>query len=413
MLASSEKILSENERLKQELVAAQRELLKSRRNLEALRKREASVRYLLEHTQDVIFTMDFDLNFMFLTQMILEHTGYTREEWKSMSPQERYLPESLAEIQEQLVELKAVLEKGELEEIQSFRRTLYLNYYHRNGSIGQSEVRYGILIEGGVPTGVIGVTRNFTERNLTLKALEHSESKLKQLNKTKDKLFSIIAHDLRTPLNNFMALLELTRDELLSEEEFKALLRDLSQSAFFTYQLLDNLLHWSRNQMEAETAYPRSFFIDELIETNLRLFGKEAQIKNLNLGSKLATGARVRADRNMIDLVLRNLIANAIKFTRSGGYIRLETERQDDRIVVRVSDTGVGISQDALSKILGEGQYSTRGTKNEKGTGLGLVLCREYIEKNGGTLKVESEEGKGAVFSFELPLAEDGDRPEE
>lgn len=406
MPTSPEKVHSENKRLKRKLVTVQRTLFQNRRELEALRKREASVRYLLEHTQDVIFTMDFDLNFTYLTPAIFEHTGYTIEEWKRLSPQERYLPESLAEINRHIAELKGILQSGAPEEIQAFRRTLYLDYFRRDGSIGQSEVRYGVLVEGGVPTGLIGVTRDCTERNRTLKALECSERKLKQLNKTKDKLFSIIAHDLRTPLSNLFSLLEMTRDDQLSEELFRGLLKELSQNVFFTHQLLDNLLHWARNQMECEAADRHLFSIQELIEDNLRLFGKEAALKQLRLESETAGGVQVFADRNMIDLVLRNLFANAIKFTEPEGVIRLETEQRDDRLIVRVSDNGVGMSEAALAKVWGEEQYSTRGTRNERGTGLGLLLCREYVEKNGGSLQVESRPGKGSVFSFALPLAE-------
>ncbi len=406
MLASPDKIRSENERLKRELVATRRTLDQSHRDLEALRKREASVRYLLDHTQDVIFTMDFDLNFTYLTPAILGHTGYTMEAWKNLSPQERYLPESLAEIGQQMAELKRTLETGTPEEIQAFRRTIYVKHYHRDGSIGQSEVRYGVLIEDGLATGIIGVTRDFTERNRTLKALERSERELKALNTTKDKLFSIIAHDLRTPLNNFLSLLELTRDDLLSEEEFRELLKDLSQSVFFNYQLLDNLLHWARNQMQLEVAERRAFFINPLIENNLRLFGKEAVLKQLKLESRVEDGCQVMADQHMIDLVLRNLLANAIKFTEPGGTIRLATEKVGEAALkVFVTDSGVGISQTALARILGEEQYSTRGTRNEKGTGLGLLLCREYIEKNGGTLQIESQIGKGSTFFFTIALA--------
>ncbi len=111
------------------------------------------------------------------------------------------------------------------------------------------------------------------------------------------------------------------------------------------------------------------------------------------------------ADQQIIDLVLRNLLANAIKFTEPGDTNRLETEKRNSDLMVHVIDTGVGISEAALAKIWGDEPYSTRGTKNEKGTGLGLLLCREYIEKNGGTLQVESQIGKGSTFSFKIPLA--------
>ncbi len=238
--------------------------------------------------------------------------------------------------------------------------------------------------------------------------LINSEKKLKKMNANKDKFFSIISHDLRSPFSSLLGLSDFLKYELgdMDKEEIQQYISTLNKSAHGIYKLLDNLLHWSSLQTGRLEYKPEELNLRELILNILQLYNSKAFEKEITLTIEIAVDSIAYADNNMIDTVVRNLLNNSIKFTETGGEITITTKKTDDEIIVSISDNGVGINKKDITKLFRiEEHFTNLGTANESGTGLGLILCKEFIEKNGGKIWVESKEGKGTTFFFSLPKA--------
>jgi len=235
--------------------------------------------------------------------------------------------------------------------------------------------------------------------------MKKRSEELEALNKVKDKFFSVIAHDLRSPMNALAGILDLTEKGAITHDELPRLMADLSKQFNHTRTLINNLLHWALLQMDNLKIAEEEVDLAELVDENFKLLGG-LHTKTVHFINNVAAGHRARADRNMINLVLRNLIQNAIKFTEEGGRISVNLSSRDTHWRVSVRDNGVGIPPD-VQKILFEktSGYSTRGTANEKGTGLGLILCKDFVERNGGKIWFESEPGQGTTFYFTLRKA--------
>jgi PAS domain S-box-containing protein len=234
--------------------------------------------------------------------------------------------------------------------------------------------------------------------------LKYKELELQRLNDTKDKLFSIISHDLRSPFAQLKGILDLFEKGGISEAELKYFLPEIIKNVNYTSDLLNNLVYWAKSQMSGLHADPEEFNIYKLVANKENLFNKEIKGKDLSFTNQVAQETIVYADKNMIDLVLRNLVANAIKFCEKTDTILVQSEETANGfLIIRVVDTGIGISPQNKKKIFNEANFTTLGTHKEKGTGIGLKLCKEFIEGNGGKIWIDSEEGKGTVFSFSLP----------
>lgn len=241
--------------------------------------------------------------------------------------------------------------------------------------------------------------------------MEHQEEikrrkdELEQLNQVKDKFFSIISHDLRSPMNALSGILNLMEGDNISREEFSTLTKELRTQFNHTRTLINNLLDWALFQMDKLKIQPEKIELSGLVDENFNLLSS-MHLKEMKLVNKVPANTYGWGDLNMLNLVLRNLILNAIKFSKAGGNIEISATEKDGLITIGVRDFGVGI-QPEVQKILFEKTmgYSTRGTANEKGTGLGLILCKEFVEKNGGTIWLESEVGKGSTFYFTLRKA--------
>ncbi len=238
-------------------------------------------------------------------------------------------------------------------------------------------------------------------------AIQTQNEQLQELNATKDKFFGIIAHDLRNPFNGILGISELlvsSRDSFTHEETTSMIkmIRDSSQHAF---NLLDNLLEWSKAHTGRMDFNPENFMFDKLLKEVVSLLENLSNQKNITINYQIAENLKVFADQNMINTILRNLITNAIKFTDTNGEINVKVVQQGAEIIVNVSDTGIGISENDINKLFKISEKITsRGTNNEKGTGLGLLLCKEFVEKHGGKIWVESQLGKGSDFIFTLPV---------
>ncbi|MCF8302585.1 MAG: tetratricopeptide repeat protein [Bacteroidales bacterium] len=240
------------------------------------------------------------------------------------------------------------------------------------------------------------------------KEIEHQKKELEKANATKDKFFSIIAHDLKTPFNSIIGFAELLDDEFesLSDNEKKEYIKNIRHSSELMLDLLENLLVWSRDQQGRIEWAPEDFHLKELVDYTRELLKNQAKNKGIKLNTSLQDDLIVYADKSMISTVLRNLVSNAIKFTGRDGKVNIQGHIIDNQAQVTVSDTGMGMSEDVRKHLFDEHQdIRSNGTENEKGTGLGLMLAKEFVEKNGGTIKVESKEGNGSDFIFTLPLA--------
>jgi len=250
------------------------------------------------------------------------------------------------------------------------------------------------------------LVKNITDRKNAEQALKESEAQLRELNAAKDKLFSIIAHDLRSPFNHILGFSELLIENVKNYEVAKSekYLGIINSSAQNTLVLLDNLLNWAKSQAGQVKFNPEKVVLSSIIQEIFELSNSSAKNKNISLNHIPSEEIVVLADPNMIKTVLRNLISNAIKFTNSNGKINVTALQNDNFIEIAVSDDGVGMKDETLKNLFDiSTNITTKGTANEKGSGLGLILCKEFVEKHGGKIWVESEEGKGSIFYFTLP----------
>jgi signal transduction histidine kinase len=236
--------------------------------------------------------------------------------------------------------------------------------------------------------------------------IQQQNEQLQELNATKDKFFSIISHDLKGPLNSFTSFsgLLMNHTDSLSKDEIKMLAKDLDKSLKNLFALLENLLEWSRSQTGNIQFKAETFDLVALLEENKSLLQSQAQNKKITIVNAAQGDLPVQAHKHSINTVIRNLISNAIKFTPAEGAITLAIAQSNEEYTISITDTGVGMTQDILQKLFRiDSKHSTKGTADEKGTGLGLILCKDFVEKNGGKIWVKSEEGKGSVFGFTLP----------
>ena len=240
----------------------------------------------------------------------------------------------------------------------------------------------------------------------TLKQLDEANYALKQAIAVKDRFFSIIAHDLKNPFNAIIGFSDLLLEQIRNNDfegidKYAQIILESSRSAM---ELLTNLMEWSRLQTGRIEFRPEYFNISTALDETILLIKGSAEQKSISIINNLSPGLFVYADKVMVGTVLRNLISNAIKFTYPGGKVTVASFIKEDEIIISVADTGVGIPEERIGRLFEIGEaYSTRGTQNEKGTGLGLILCKEFIEKNNGRIWVESTPGAGTTFYFSIP----------
>jgi PAS domain S-box-containing protein len=261
-------------------------------------------------------------------------------------------------------------------------------------------------------TKIIGAVKDITETKLNEEALKISEQKLlnysdelKALNASKDKLFSIIAHDLREPFSGIVGNLELLNDSIssFSKDEIQSMVQDSLECAKNAYMLLENLLEWSRIQGGNSHAEPTNLKLYDLAESAVKIFSTIISDKRISVINNIEKNLQVLADERMIHSVFRNLISNAVKFSSTGGKILISSILESDFVRICVEDDGIGISNENVKRLFcKDSYYSTPGTNSEKGNGLGLILCKEFVEKNNGKIWVESEIGNGSRFIFTL-----------
>ncbi len=262
--------------------------------------------------------------------------------------------------------------------------------------------------------GVDYITKPFNPSELVSRVRTHlelqlREKKLKESNATKEMLLSIISHDLKTPFYNIKCLAELLLHNYhdYREKDTKKLLSTIENAASHSHSLLENLLDWTRFHTGKLKYKPDTLNLNRSINETLDFLHVQAMNKSILCENNVKDDVFVMADENMLHTILRNLIANAIKYTPAEGKIVVNATNQEGNILVEITDTGVGISKENIEKIFLPGsEYSTRGTNNETGTGFGLMLTKDFVERHGSDLNVVSEVGKGTTFSFYLLKAE-------
>jgi PAS domain S-box-containing protein len=297
----------------------------------------------------------------------------------------------------------------ELEQDKSLKYIQYENKYLRKNG----KTFWGFIIitpiqdDSGKLTFLILQLQDITIRkNAEAKLRKHAEE-LEELNQSKDKFFSIISHDLRSPFNALLGISEYTKKyfDKLSKEDIKESIENIHSSTRKVYNLMQNLLEWTQIQTDRLEFEKTKIDLCEISKKILELYKKTAASKNINITSKISNSIFLYADMYMIETILRNLVSNGIKFTHSGGRVKISASVKSNLVEVTVDDNGIGISPENLKKLFSiDKQYRVEGTANEKGTGLGLILCKDFVEKSNGTISVESQLNKGSKFSFTIPL---------
>ncbi len=292
-------------------------------------------------------------------------------------------------------------------------RNEVIEIINREGRVLQKEYHFrkksGDMVVGVFNAAIIEINGENCMMSVIYDITERKEmeTRLVELNATKDKFLSIIAHDLKTPLNNILGFSNLiVEDENLDAGEIRKYASLINKSAANTINLLENLLEWATVQDGRISFKPRLVNLRELLSEMVLLISEPAAEKRIEISLVDTAEIWVKVDENMMKTIVRNLLSNAVKFTKPGGKIMVSACRNESEIEVKVADSGVGISSENLKKLFDIGSgYFTRGTKNEKGSGIGLLLCHEFVEKHGGKIAVESREGEGSIFRFTIPVS--------
>ena len=268
---------------------------------------------------------------------------------------------------------------------------------------------YGKIVKDKTnkPIKFIGVNMDISDMKNAQLAIKESERKLLQLNADKDRFISILSHDLRSPFNNLLGLSEVLIEDVrkINIDEIEKIANNINESARNSYNLLEDILLWARTQQGRIPFKPLILSFGDICLDILKTLNPNANAKNITISYSAPDKINVFADIDMLKTVLRNLVSNAIKFTNNGGAIKINAEENFENVTISISDNGVGIASDDIKKLFDISQVlTTKGTAEEKGTGLGLLLCKEFVEKHCGKIWVESEVGKGSDFKFTLPL---------
>ncbi|NUM69424.1 MAG: hypothetical protein HUU43_01140 [Ignavibacteriaceae bacterium] len=276
-----------------------------------------------------------------------------------------------------------------------------------NNTKKKLNIRLGIK-QKQIETHLAGLEEQNNQIQLQHSKLEDYAAKLKKSNQAKEKFLSIIAHDLKNPVHFIMNASEILEDDYgdLTDGERSDLIHRLKQSSRLSAELLQDLLTWAQNSMDMMEFNPVAFAVEKEAESIIALLEHSAKAKDIRISMKAEPGITAMADTAMINTVMRNLITNAVKFTKPGGIIVVEIKKINDSVLVSVNDNGVGMSDDDVDKLFRiDVKHSKKGTMEEAGTGLGLIICKEFIERNGGVLSVKSRLNEGTSISFTLPSA--------
>ncbi len=352
-----------------------------------LKQREFSI---LKVLPEIVFMVDVNERFIFLNNTCLEKFKIcNRDLERNILLKEVITSESLYHLR------KLYLSESD-KEILHAREIIGIR---KDGSHFPFTAYFTKLVQDGRVTGFIGVGFDITERVAI-------EKQLREANLVKMKFLSIIAHDLRNPFNSLLGFstLLLANYDRYSDEKIREYVKYMSKAANQGHQLLENLLDWARANTRKIEINPETFNLQHAIIETIGLLSGSASKKDITISVQVSELVHVYADQNMIRTIIRNLVSNAIKFTARGGAIQITSRDEDEYIVLGVEDNGIGISNDKLTNLFSlSSDYSTLGTEKETGTGLGLILCNEFILLNKGSIEASSIPGKGSTFRVFIP----------
>ncbi len=390
---TANKIIYQNEDAFQVVI---RDISERKRVERELRRRQREVTTLLDSLPAYAFFKDSSTRYITANQKFCDAVGYTKDELIGKTDFELF-PKVIAEkFRED--DLK-VINSGEM--VYIYEDQMY--DHDKLIFVGTSKVP--LKDESGKIIGLIGLAFDISERKAAEEAVKKYTVELEELNANKDKFFSIISHDLRSPFQGLLGLSNILVEEFdnLSVDEIKLFASNIHNSTKNLFNLLENLLQWSRIQTGKIDLKPVKADLHEEILYNINLLSGNATKKNIKLINEIDDTLLVYTDLNILNSTLQNLITNAIKFTHPGGEIRISAKEIDDNVDVTVRDTGIGISEEDMNKLFRiDTQHTTMGTDRESGTGLGLTICKELLEKQGGKIWVKSEVGKGSSFTFTI-----------
>jgi PAS domain S-box-containing protein len=381
------------------IIGIGRDISIRREALENLRESEIKLNVILQSTADGILAIDGN-------GKIIKTNKRFAKLWQ--------IPQHIIDLGDDNTLLQSVIDQlSNPDEFISKVKKLYqstekdLDYLHfKDGRIFE---RYSApLIMPGSATGRVWSFRDITERERSEQLIKENEARLLELNATKDKFFSIIAHDLKSPFNGFLGLTQVMAEDLpnLTMAQAQNLAETMSKSANNLYTLIENLLDWAQIQQGAISFNPEVIQLNTVVGESMAPIREPAKNKGVEIETDIAGGLEVLADKNMLQTVIRNLVSNAVKFTRKGGTVSIAAKSAGDKTVeISIRDNGIGMSREMVGNLFRiDVKTGRKGTDGEPSTGLGLLLCKEFIEKNGGKIWVESAEGEGSTFYFTLPI---------
>jgi len=380
------------------VIAVGREMSERKQAEDLLKVSEEKYRLLVQYSSDPIFSYNNDETYRFVNEAFASQFGKKTEEIIGRSPFEIFTVE---EAEKRLKMIRQVFTTGEKGEIEVKVNT------------AEGEEKYYITLvdpikdSQGKVLWITCISKEITQRKKSEEELKLKNEQLKASNAEKDKFFSIVAHDLRGPMNGFLGLTGIMTEDIesLSSYELKEIATTMRASAVNIYRLIENLLEWSKMQRGKINFEPQPMFLKSSLTKSIELMKDATAKKEIELRINIPDHMVVFADIHMLETIVRNLLSNAIKFSFKGGMIEIVSSKMEDKMIsVEIRDYGIGMSAELLSKmfILTE-NTNRKGTEGEPSTGLGLILCKEFVEKLGGNIYVKSTEGEGSSFVFTLP----------
>jgi PAS domain S-box-containing protein len=372
------------------------DITERKKSEKAIKENEENFHSIFDNNSAAICIIEPDTRISMVNEEYCKLSGYSKEELIGMSWTQQIPPEDLERLKEfnrrRQIDPKDAPDKYEF------------TFNKKNGEIRHALMSVAMLQN----KNIIASFSDITERKQAELALKKNEIRLRHLNADKDLFISILGHDLKNPFNNILGSSEVLIEDIrnLSTDEIEEIAKNINKSAKITNKLLEDILMWARTQQGSIPFKPQKCILKDNCKNILEILNPSAFAKNITIYDSSAEHINVFADSDMLKTILLNLVSNAIKFTNGGGSIHINSEKNSENIIISVSDNGIGISPDDLVKLFDISEVlSTKGTAGEKGTGLGLLLCKEFVEKHGGKIWVESEVGKGSDFKFTLPIS--------
>ncbi|GAB4297974.1 MAG: hypothetical protein Kow0098_22700 [Ignavibacteriaceae bacterium] len=377
--------------------------IEKKRSEKALKESEEQIRLLLDSTAEAIFAIDNKGKFSLANKACARMLGFNEPQDLIGKEMTEILYSSISSVSGNEIPgdniLRTVSEnKGYHSIDEVFRKS--------DGSHLQVEYWSYPIRKDGEVVGAVVTFLDISERIKNEEKIKRYNKELRILNASKDKLFSIVAHDLKSPFQGLLGLSDILLEEFesLSRDEIRFYISNIHKTTKLVYKLIENLLEWSRLQTGKVNFNATEINLREVVENVESILLGSSSLKGIHIRNEIPSFIYVKADEKMTSSLLQNLISNGIKFTHSGGEIKVTAELNDKFVTVKVSDTGVGISAERVERLFKmDESTSTPGTSDERGTGLGLLLCKEIIQKHGGTISVESSPGAGSTFIFTLP----------